>query len=230
VSDISVIVPVRDGERYLADALESILGQTLPPAEVIVVDDGSTDGSAEVAARFAPRVRCLRRPATGTAAAVNHGIGAACGSLLAWLDADDLWMPDKLGLQVAALEDDPALDLVFGGVEQFLSPDLGERERASVAPLPEGLAGYLRGAMLARREAVARVGWFDTRWRTGEFVDWHARAQEAGLRMAVVPQVVVRRRVHSANLAGRTADERTDYARVVRTALERRARAREAAP
>jgi glycosyltransferase involved in cell wall biosynthesis len=222
VSEVSVIVPARDGERYLAEALESILVQTLAPAEVIVVDDGSTDGTAGVAARFAPRVRCVRQEAGGAAAAVNRGIGEADGPLIAFLDADDLWTPDKLALQVAAMEGDPELDLVFGHVEQFHSPELEEADRRAIVASNEHLVGYSRGTMLARREALDRVGPFDTRWQVGEFVDWHARAVDSGLRMLVVPEVVMRRRMHTSNAGLRAADARGDYARIVRAALNRR--------
>jgi glycosyltransferase involved in cell wall biosynthesis len=222
VSGVSVVVPVRDCERYLAEALESVLGQTLAPAEVIVVDDGSADGTPEVIARFAGRVRALRQAPAGLAAAVNRGFEHARGAMVASLDADDLWAPDKLALQVAALEADPGLDLVLGHVELFHSPDLDARTRATVAGPPGVRAGFLRGAMLARREALARVGPFDTRWRIGEFVDWYARAVDAGLRMAVLPQVVLRRRIHAANTTLRAADARGDYARVVKAALDRR--------
>ena len=222
MSDVSVIVPVRDGERYLAEALESILAQTLAPAEVIVVDDGSTDGTVGVAATYAPRVRCVRQAAAGAAAAVNRGIGEAKGPLIAYLDADDLWMPDKLALQVAAMEGDADLDLIFGHVEQFHSPELEEADRRAIVASNEQLVGYSRCTMLARRAAMERVGPFDTRWQVGEFVDWHARAVDAGLRMHVVPEVVMRRRMHTSNSGRRAADARVDYARIVRAALNRR--------
>jgi glycosyltransferase involved in cell wall biosynthesis len=221
-SDVSVIVPVRDGERYLPEALESIVEQTLAPAEVIVVDDGSTDGTSGVAARFGPPVRCLRVAPAGVAAAVNRGVGAARGSLIALLDADDIWTRGKLGLQVAALERDRALDVVFGHVEHFVSPELAEAQRASIRVPPEPLAGYSRGTMLARREAMERVGPFDSRWRVGEFVDWWARAVEAGLCAEMLPEVVMRRRLHGGNMGVRKRDDRADFARVVREALDRR--------
>src|SRR5262245_39118970 len=111
---VSVIVAVYNGERFIADALRSILAQTAPADEVIVIDDGSTDGTGAVVARF-PDVRCLRREANGgQASALNWGVASARGAYLAFLDADDVWEPDKLARQLAAFAADPALDVVYG--------------------------------------------------------------------------------------------------------------------
>jgi glycosyltransferase involved in cell wall biosynthesis len=219
--DVSVIVPMYDAEPYVGEALRSVLEQTHPAAEVIVVDDGSTDGSAHVAGGFGPPVRCVRQPHAGIAAAMNRGLREASGALIAALDADDLWTPRKLALQVAALDADPALDLVLGNLELFHSPGSDARSRVSGAMDTGPTPAYLRSAMLARREAFERVGIFDTRWRIGEFIDWYARAVDGGLRMAAVPEVVLRRRIHGANTTRRTADRR-DYARVVKATLDRR--------
>ena len=217
--DISVVVPLHNGERYVADALRSILDQTLEPTEVIVVDDGSTDRGPEVVREFGPPVRCFSLPHVGLAAGLNVGLREVRGSLIASLDADDLWTRDKLALQVAALEQDPRLDLVFGRVEQFYSPDLATSERA---PVRAATGALMRSAMLARREAIERVGPFDVRWRVGDFVDWYARAVEAGLRIAAVPQLVMRRRIHASNMSRLAGDDRADYVRLVKAALDRR--------
>ena len=93
---ISCIVPVYNGERYLAETLQSILGQRVGPLEVIVVDDGSTDGTAGVARRFGSAIRVLHQTNAGPAAARNLGLSEARGDFVAFLDADDLWKPDKL--------------------------------------------------------------------------------------------------------------------------------------
>ncbi len=228
MSDVSVIVPVRDGERYLAEALRSIAGQSPAPAEVIVVDDGSTDGTARVAAEFGAPVRCVSQAPAGVATAVNRGLKEARGDLIASLDADDLWTAGKLAVQLETLRREPELDVVFGHVEHFLSPDLSPRQRAAIRLPAEPLAGYSRGTMLARREAMRRAGPFDPRWRVGDFVDWWARAQEAGLRHRMLPDVLMRRRLHGANLGARRRDDRVDYARLVHAAVRRRRAAGEA--
>jgi glycosyltransferase involved in cell wall biosynthesis len=205
------VIPVRDGGRYLGEAIASVLAQSAAPLEVIVVDDGSIDGSAEVARSFGRPVRCLVQPPLGIAAAVNRGVHAASGQLLAWLDADDLWTCDKLALQLAALRARPGRDAVFGHLANF-----DEAGRPGPA-----IPGYSRGTMLISREAFDRVGPF-TDWQLGEFVEWYARAVDAGLETAMLPDVVLRRRVHAANLGVRLRDDRDEYARVLKAVLDRR--------
>jgi glycosyltransferase involved in cell wall biosynthesis len=219
---ISVVIPVRDGERYIAEALDTVLGQTEPPGEVVVVDDGSTDGTVAAVEAYAPAVRCLARPAEGIGAALNTGISACGGELLAFLDADDLWAERKLELQLRALDGDPAVDLVFGHVEQFVSPELTEEERAKVRLTHERAPGLLKGAMLARRPAFDRVGGFGTGWVVADFIDWYGRSEDAGLRSLVLPDVVLRRRIHTANTGLRRKDARQDYARAMGDLLRRR--------
>ena len=223
---MSVIVPAFDAERYLGEALESVLEQTHGPADVIVVDDGSTDGTAQVAESFGAPVRCLRRERAGVAAALNAGVQAARGELLAFLDADDLWVREKLELQVAALAADPRLDLVLGHMSEFRSPDLSAEESARLAMRSGSVPGASRGTMLIRREAFMRVGQFATGWTLGEFVEWYARAVDAGLQVQMLPEVLMERRLHRANSGIRDADSRADYVRVVRAILERRGGAR----
>src|SRR5690606_28366702 len=113
-SQVSVIIPVYNGERYLAEAVHSILAQTVPTLEIIVVDDGSTDGTARVAQRFGDAVCYVYQPNRGPAAARNRGLERARGEIVAFLDADDLWREGKLACQCARLEADPTLDIVLG--------------------------------------------------------------------------------------------------------------------
>jgi len=121
---ISVIIPVYNCERYLAEEVESVLAQTWGRIETVFVDDSSTDGSADVAKRFSPLVRYDLQPHVGPGAARNRGVKLAQGDYLAFLDADDLWAGNKLELQMAAFNSDTLPDAVFGHVEQFISPDL----------------------------------------------------------------------------------------------------------
>jgi glycosyltransferase involved in cell wall biosynthesis len=219
---VSVIIPVYNCERYLAAAIRSALAQTEPPDEVLIVDDGSTDGSASVARGFGAPVHYLSQSHTGLSAALNRGVERARGSFLAFLDADDLWVEDKLARQLDALAADPTLDAVFGYVEQFASPELAPAAQPSV---PEGARlapGYLAGALLIRAEAFHRVGPFDPRWQIGNFIDWYLRAHEAGLRHTMLPEVFLRRRLHTDNLGIRERAQRHDYARILKHALDRR--------
>ena len=118
-SEVSVIIPAWNAEAYLAETIESALAQTRPPAEIIVVDDGSEDGTLAVAERYAPRVRAIRKANGGPASARNEAIRNASGDYLAFLDCDDLWVPDKLAEQVAFLDAHPEVGLVYGQALMF---------------------------------------------------------------------------------------------------------------
>ena len=129
---VSVVIPCYNGERYLADTIRSVMRQEVGPTETIVVDDGSTDGSREVVAAFGAQVRYARQPHGGAARARNLGAALATGTLLAFIDADDLWTEHALGALIAPLERDPSLSMTVGLMEQFVSPDLPDGARAVV--------------------------------------------------------------------------------------------------
>ncbi len=217
----TVIIPVHNGERYLAAAIRSILDQTRLPAEILVVDDGSTDGSAAIARAFDPPVHVLTQANLGPAAARNLGVEHASSDLLAFLDADDLWMPNKLARQLLAIETDRALDAVLGQVENFVSPELEASEAAKLARNAALSGEFHIGALLIRRDAFLRVGWFDIRLRHGEFIDWWSRAMQLDLIYTVMPQLVLRRRLHANNLTRREQDGRSGYPAVLRHHLAR---------
>lgn len=223
---ISVIVPVYNCERYLAQAINSVLQQTLPASEIIIVDDGSTDRTAEIANRFtngsASIVRYEWQPNSGAAAARNHGVGLAEGNILAFLDADDLWTANKLSLQAKALDESRDNEAVFGMLEQFVSPELDETEKAIIHCPDKALPGYTHCTMLIRRDAFLRVGLFETDWNVGEFVAWYLRALEKKLASVMLPEVVLRRRLHADNQGRHKRDFQTDYVRILKASLDRR--------
>jgi glycosyltransferase involved in cell wall biosynthesis len=222
---VSVIMPVYNGERYLEAAIASVLAQTAPAGEIVVVDDGSTDRSPEVAQSFGPPVRCAREPHTGLPGTLNRGVELARGAFLAFLDADDLWMADKLAHQLGALGANAHLDAVFAHVEQFVSPELDPSLAPAIPAGHETGPAYLAGTMLIRTEAFHRVGPFDRRWQIGNFGDWYLRAQDAGLEHLMLPHVLLRRRLHRENMGVSQRASRGDYARILKSALDRRRRA-----
>jgi glycosyltransferase involved in cell wall biosynthesis len=217
---VSVVIPCYNGQKYLGEALESVLAQTYRPIDVIVVDDGSTDESAAVVRRF-PDVRLYAQPHAGPGAARNRGVALARGSFLAFLDADDLWVHDKLESQMAAFRADPTLDMVCGHVRQFHSPELAEDVKARLKGAGAVIAGHTN-TLLIRRESFCRVGPLPTNRRLGEFIDWYARAKELRLNGALVPKVVTLRRLHGANLGIRERDSRGDYLKILKGVLDRR--------
>lgn len=219
---ISAIIPAYNAEKYLGEAITSMLEQTIAPAEVIVVDDGSTDGTGAVAAGFGNRVRLITQANAGCAAARNHGVRVATGDHIAFLDADDLWMPFKLEVQLAALSSEAAPEIVFGHVTQFRSPELPADAVHLPADADEPRVGHHAGSMLLRRDTFDAIGWFTEDQERGDFIDWFARALEQHRRILVVEEVTMRRRLHLSNmgLTARTGPE--EYAQVLRRVIERR--------
>lgn len=217
---VSAIVPVRNCERYLAEALESALAQTYLPVEIFVVDDGSEDGSGEIAKSYVPAVRYIFQTSAGAAAARNRAIPLAKGEFFAFLDADDVWLPDKLALQMAAFDAEPDLDIVTGYVQQFISPELDAEGMKGVYCPPDPMPGYIPSAMLVKREAFFRVGLFDEHSQA-EFISWWARAVELGLRIKVLPELVARRRLHKTNQE-RSRKSRQEIVRILKASLDRR--------
>ncbi len=219
---ISVIIPVFNAERYLTEALESVLTQTCKPFEVIVVDDGSEDKSAKVAERYASDINYKFQENKGAAAARNIGSRIANGSLLAFLDADDFWTPKRLELQVDALENEPDLDMLFGNVEQFISPELGDEHRNRLRTELKRMPGYHVGTMLIKRESFDKVGLFNENLELAEFIEWFNRATEMGLNYKMLSEVVMKRRIHTSNQGLYKRKHMKEYATVLKTALDRR--------
>ena len=194
-----MVIPVFDGERLLPEAIESVLAQSLPAAEIVVVDDGSADGSANVAEAFGPPVRVLRRPHRGVAAARNAGVELSAGDLIALQDADDLMKPDRLELQAAALGQASAPALTLGRAEIR-----GEDDFAPPSWLEWAYANsdrYTPATLIATRSAMQLVGPFDETMRRGSDTDWLLRALEAGVRPVMMEEDVIVRRFHGGNLS-----------------------------
>lgn len=220
-AQISVVIPVHNGARYLGEALASVWGQTLKPAQVIVVDDGSTDESGAVARGYTG-VEYHFQENAGAAVARNAGVKLARHEYLAFLDADDLWMPQKLEWQWAALTGSASCDMVFGHVEQFASPDLPPADLARIHIPHPRMAAFSPGSLLMRRTDFYRAGEFESQWGVGEFIDWYLKAIDIGLQSQVLPDVVLRRRIHLANMGRLKQDSRSDYVRIAKATLDRR--------
>jgi len=225
---LTCIVPCFEGERYLARALESIVAQTHRPLEIIVVDDGSTDGSSKVVEGFGDRVRYHRQENRGPAAACNTGLGLATGDLVAFLEQDDLWIPDKAARQLRELEADPGLGFCVGLIQNFWIPELAhDAERYRDLPVMQPVPGYVVQTLMARRQVFEQVGLFDESLPLAFASDWFLRAAEAGVSGRLLPEALTRRRLHQRNYSRlHRAESREQFLFVVKAALDRR-RARE---
>jgi len=223
---VSVIIPVYNQERYLGAAIDSVLAQTYRDFEVIVVDDGSTDGTPEIIASYLPRIRGFRKPNAGGASALNLGIREAQGDWIGWLSSDDLWEPTRLARQMEALRERPTAGFVFSDFVK-IDPDGGVIGEVRAA-CPSGKRGlqlalvrrcFVNGCTtLIRREAFARVGLFDERDRFAPDYDmWFRilRHYEA----LHVPEPLVRYRIHPGQASANPAAIQQASRRVVSRAL-----------
>lgn len=218
---VSVVIPLFDGRRFLAGALDSVLAQLYRPLEIIVVDDGSRDGGAEIARSYAG-VQVLSQDNAGNAAARNAGIARARGELVAFLDQDDLWAPHKLERQVARMTVERGLGYTVthhrfffeAGVARpaWLRPELVDRQVPAFVP----------GALLTRAELFGTIGTFDTRFRSGSDTDWFVRCRDAKVPMALLDEALLFRRIHGRNLSADAEAGSADLVQTVHAALARR--------
>lgn len=218
---VSVIIPVYNGDRFLADALRSVVGQSYRPIEVIVVDDGSTDASVSVASSF-EEVILIRQANQGVSSARNAGIDRAGGEFVAFLDADDIWMTEKLSLQVERIRQDPRVDWALCHHTYFVHDGMAVpgwfRREEIETPEPS----LIPSAWLLKRDLFDRIGRFDCQYEVGEDADWLIRARDAGVPFAVLPDVLVRKRFHDSNLTGRVREGREATLRILRASVQRK--------
>jgi glycosyltransferase involved in cell wall biosynthesis len=219
---VSVIIGVYNGAPYIAEAIDSVLAQTYDDYELIVIDDGSDDGTAEIVKGYGDRLVYRYQERRGMGAGRNHGVELSRGSFLTFLDADDRFTPHKLEKQVAEFRRDPSLEVVFGHIDEFISPDLPPERAARLRPPQLDAPWPTPNLMLVRREAFDRVGPFSTELKVGIGVDWYARAMEHGLKSTIPNAVVLERRLHAQNNGIRERDNRIQYVRVLKASLDRR--------
>jgi len=219
---VSVIVPVWNMERYVGEALRSVFAQTYRPLEVIVVNDGSTDGSAHVARGFV-EVILLDQAHQGVAAARNLGLERSRGELIAFLDADDLWEPEKLTLQVAWLNDHPEVGYVTAHFRNLLEEGVPRPGWIRQEQLDEVQQGGVPN-LVARRSVFDLAGRFDPAHRSGSDLDWVVRAKDAKVRGDVVPHVLLRRRIHRTNQSYHWQGGKAMLLRALKASIDRQRR------
>lgn len=219
---VGVVLPVFNGEAHLQEALESIAAQTLQPCDVVAVDDGSSDGSMKLLDAFGARI--VRTDRLGQALARDRGIAEVSGDLIAFLDQDDRWLPDKLDRQVALLTAEPGLSFVGALSTVFLEartarPPWWKPLWDTGRPEPS----LLPSATLYRRMAFDKVGGFaSAAVKISEDLAWTARAQDFGLRRALVEEVLVQRRIHGDNTSRDALVRVDEHFSIIRESLNRK--------
>lgn len=232
---VSVIMPAYNAQAYIAQALASVLTQDYANLELLVVDDGSTDGTAQHPALQDPRIRILQQANAGPAAARNLGLAQARGDLIAFIDADDLWLPGKLTAQVSYLQAHPDISIVFGGFQRWELAADGQFALPILPPVPSDAhtltqpSGWIYTDLLldsvvhiitamVRKPVFDSVGEFDAQLPTGEDYDFWLRASRQ-FKIDQMAQTVALYRIHPVSLTTVPRPESNEY-RVLTQALQ----------
>jgi glycosyltransferase involved in cell wall biosynthesis len=218
---VSTIIIVKNGERFLAQAIESVLAQDYTPVEILVVDGHSTDRTVDVARAYA-NVTVIHQSGTGTADAYNLGIGSAAGAFIAFLSHDDLWEPGKLAAHVGYMSRHPEVQYTLSRVRFFLEPGCAVPPSFRRELLEGSHEGRMMETLIARRTVFDTVGLLNPELAPTDDVDWFARAGDLGVRMAVLPDVLVARRVHDVNLTWTSPSVHANLLKILRASVNRK--------
>lgn len=224
---ISVIIPAFNAGDTLEETLDSVHAQSRNADEVIVINDGSDDDTQEIATKHQLDPVVINTARQGASAAINEGIKQSNGELLAFVDADDLWMRNKLELQECKLYKTPGTGLILTYMEAFIcssmAPATAQKLHFKNGPQP----GFLLGTMLCHRHVFENYGDMDATLKTGYFIDWFDRIKTAGVGFHILPDVLMRRRIRSGTLSLRTPLQNglsADFVEIARRSIVRKRR------
>jgi glycosyltransferase involved in cell wall biosynthesis len=203
---VSVIIAVKNSARYLPECLGSVMAQTFTDLEIVVVDGHSSDATEAIARSYA-KVRFSQQTGKGFADAWNCGLREARGEFFAFVDSDDAWLPEKLARQVALLQTGPRLEGVVGKVRFVLEPGETPPRGFRAKVLGRDHLTHMPGVLLARRRLFERMGDWGEGWTIANDIEWFVRLRDTGLPIGAVDEVVLRKRVHGANLSYTTAED-----------------------
>ena len=233
---VSVVIPVYNSEEFLSQAIDSVLAQRYQPIEVIAVDDGSTDNSPSILRGYSKKIKFFRQPNSGSAVARNKGINESSGKFIAFLDADDVWHPDKTRIQISHLMEHPQVSVVYADllktadsrgqeIDRFLMQSI--ESAVNINPAGSGWlytdlireSGPHTSSVIIRRSLVDKVGLFDMQFRKGQDYDYWIRASRETEFHQLTPKLSVYR-IHKEGITGKPSPENFG-AIVIESALER---------
>jgi glycosyltransferase involved in cell wall biosynthesis len=217
---ISCVVIVKNGERYLASALQSILDQDYRPIEMIVVDGQSSDRTAEIAGSY-PGVRFIVQQKPGTAEAYNLGIQTASGEFVAFLSHDDMWTSDKLTTQVTYMMQNPELQYTISRTEFFLEEGCSVPARFKVNLLQGDYVLYGMETLVARKQLFEEIGGLNPEFRIANDTEWFKRAMDLKVKMSIIQKVLLRKRIHESITTIYSSELTRDLLNIARRSLSR---------
>lgn len=219
---VSVIIAVKNGERFLVQAINSVLEQDYRPFEVIVVDGQSTDKTAMLAKSYA-ECRYIYQTGQGIADAYNVGVEAARGKFVSFLSHDDLWTPDKLTCQVRYLLEHESIQYTVAKVRYFLEEGQSIPRGFRKELLDGEHVAYCMETLVTRQSLFDVVGKFDTEYVVAEDVDWFARTIDCQIPMAVIPKVLLYKRVHDQSTSIINLDTQSElFLKILRRSIQRK--------
>ncbi len=219
---VSVIIPVYNGEAFLGEAIASIKQQSHHPLEIIIVDDGSTDGTAKIATNFNADVNYLYQQNSGPPAARNNGLRIAKGNVIGFLDADDLWADNKLELQLSILAENPSVEIVLGHTQYIRVREGVKESQPKFEKYPDKWPALSFGGAIIRKSAFDKVGLLDEGLPYNDDVDWFLRAKELGISMIIHQDVTQYYRRHEQNITNQSNLNHSYFVSAFKKSLDRR--------
>lgn len=218
---VSVIIPAYNCERFIVEAVESVKRQNHRPLEIIIVDDGSTDGTSAHVKNLGEDIRYVHQSNRGPAAARNKGIDMANGEVIAFLDADDYWPEHKIEIQLARMDRDPRVEVVLGRIQ--CSGTLTEADRKLRFEGPDNtMININLGSGIFRKSVFDKVGAFDESLRHYEDHDWFLRAREKNVSMVILEDITLYYRRHENSMSRRKSKKDPTMIQVLKKSLNRR--------
>lgn len=217
---ISVIISVYNADRYLSESLDSVLNQSMPAKEIIVINDGSTDQSVKILKSYGKKIKLIDRENKGVPYSINEGLSLVKQPWVAFNDGDDIWAQNKLELQYKYLLKNRDLRILFGMMQQFISPELSETDKASIYVPDSPEKALIRPAMLAHQSVFEDHGLFNTTLKVGDFIEWFQRIKENGVKFGFIEEVIYRRRLHKNSLSSEKGIK-DDFLRILKAKLDR---------
>jgi glycosyltransferase involved in cell wall biosynthesis len=218
---VSVIIPVYNGERFIDGVIKNVQEQDYAPLEIIIIDDGSTDGTADAVASFRDKIRCIHQENRGPAAARNRGINMSSGNVIAFLDVDDLWPRNKVKRQVSFLEDNPCVEIVQGLIQEFALYTPIDPEKVPLKASSKTYNFINLGCAVFRKSVFDKVGLFDETLRFNEDTDWFFRAWENNIAKIVLKEVSLFYRKHDGNMTRDVGLVESGFVRLFKKHLDR---------
>jgi len=226
---VSVIMPVHNGQTYLAEAIDSVLAQSHDNVELIIVNDGSTDRSADIVQKYmaeSKKIRSIEQENAGVSVARNRGITACTGDLVAFLDQDDFWTADALDVQEAFHRKHVGTGYTLAHQICFLHNLSDPPAWFRLQQLDVPHVGYLPGTLVVKRSLFDQIGLFDIQYPISSDADWFARARDAMTTMQILPQTLLHRRIHPGNQSRHSKQIQGELTQLLRASIKRKREAK----